>query len=114
MYVIPNKIRALMIWTTLALGVPTSLAQADALSAIARCESGGQQFEPNGILKRNRLSGAMGKYQFLPFHLRRAQSLGMDLRTLKGNEAYARVVFREEGTTPWNASRHCWGRSASR
>ncbi|MDP3874986.1 MAG: hypothetical protein Q8Q22_00485, partial [bacterium] len=85
-----------------------------ALPIIAMCESGGRQFEADGItpLRNKERSSAIGKYQILTsFHEERAKGLGFDIRTEKGNEAYARYLYSESGTLHWEAdhrSRTCW------
>ncbi|MDB5224530.1 MAG: hypothetical protein JWO43_152 [Candidatus Adlerbacteria bacterium] len=89
----------------------SSSAQADILSVIARCESGGRQFDARGRVLRNPSNPrAVGKYQIIEAHLPKARCMGMNIYLESGNEAFARWLFKEEGTRPWNASRHCWGR----
>jgi len=91
-----------------------------ALPIIAGCESGdgspgsGRQFEADGVtpLRNREGSSAIGKYQILTsLHQERAKSLGFDIRTENGNEAYARYLYAESGTLHWEAdsrSRACW------
>lgn len=47
------------------------------------------------------------------YHLKRSQDLGMDIHTLEGNLAYGKLLFEEEGSRPWNASKPCWGAQRS-
>jgi hypothetical protein len=44
------------------------------------------------------------------YHGERAEDLGFDLNTVDGNLAYAKYLYDKEGTTPWNASKKCWGK----
>jgi hypothetical protein len=34
--------------------------------------------------------------------------MGLDIETLDGNLAYARHLYRTQGTAPWVYSEHCW------
>lgn len=80
-----------------------------ALPYIAFCESSGRQFDSEGNLVINPESGAVGKYQIIAsLHEERADSMGYDIRTLEGNEAFAEILYQESGTRPWEASRACW------
>lgn len=89
-------------------GLPADVA----LPIIAQCESGGRQFDDRGYLIKNPTSSAIGKYQIMAsLHEARARSLGYDIRTLEGNEGYARFLYAESGTQHWEAdprSRACW------
>jgi hypothetical protein len=38
-----------------------------------------------------------------------AQKMGDDLNTLHGNIAFGKYLFDTYGSSPWNASRGCWG-----
>lgn len=82
------------------------------LAIIANCESGGRQFDDEGNLIKNPESTAIGKYGIMAsLHEERAKSMGLDIRTLEGNEAYANFLFSESGTKHWEVdprSRACW------
>jgi len=82
------------------------------LPIIAQCESGGRQFDDRGYLIKNPTSSAVGKYQIMAsLHEARARSLGHNIRTLEGNEGYARYLYAESGTQHWEVdprSRRCW------
>lgn len=81
------------------------------LIAIAKCESGYQQFK-DGRVNKNPHSSAIGVMQIMSsLHDRVARRLGFDIHTTKGNLAYAKWLYRKHGTSPWNASRHCWKHS---
>lgn len=77
---------------------------------IARCESKFRQFTDAGnVLYGGAGGGMVGVYQFYEqIHSGTAKSLGFDLSTLDGNVGYARHLYNEEGTTPWNSAIDCW------
>ena len=77
---------------------------------IARCESGFRQFDKEGKPLKNPGSTATGVFQLMAsYHREPASNLGMDIDTVEGNLAYADVLYRQSGTTPWLASFSCWG-----
>ena len=82
------------------------------LPIIAFCESGGRQFDDEGNLIGNPTTTAVGKYQIMAsLHEEKAQSMGLDIRTLEGNEAYAEFLYQESGTKHWETdprSKNCW------
>ena len=87
------------------LAVADLPAQADnPLDQIAQCESGGN------IRATNPSSTASGKFQFLDSTWR---SLGGTGRAKDASEAtqdaMARKLYAQSGTTPWLASERCWG-----
>lgn len=50
-----------------------------------------------------------GKYQINDFYNEAAcKKAGFDIYTEKGNEGCAMKMYKESGTTPWNASKYCW------
>lgn len=83
------------------------------LEKIAICESGGNHFEADGVtVKRGKVNPLdIGMFQINEkYHLEASKKLGLDIHTLEGNIAYALVLYRQEGTTPWNWSKSCWNR----
>ena len=77
---------------------------------IAKCESRMRHLDEKGRLLKNPKSSASGVMQImLSYHKEPAARLGLDLATLDGNLRYALHLYKNEGTRPWNASRHCWG-----
>lgn len=80
------------------------------LIKIARCESGFQQYEPDGSLNYNdEGSSAVGIMQIMSsVHKEDAMRLDYDITTTEGNLGYALHLYRTQGTTPWNPSKHCW------
>jgi hypothetical protein len=76
---------------------------------IAKCESGFRQYSGGGIPLKNKHSSAIGTFQVMySLHHRTAKKLGFNIKTTEGNIAYAKHLYRTEGTRPWRASRHCW------
>jgi len=77
---------------------------------IARCESKFRQFTDAGNVLRGGYGQEMiGVFQFYEaVHAARAQTLGHDLLTVDGNLAYARHLYTESGTEPWDSSRDCF------
>lgn len=78
---------------------------------IARCESAYRQYEDDGLPLKNREgSSAIGIMQIMAsIHEAEAQKIGYDIRTLYGNLAYARYLYEQSGTKPWEESKNCWG-----
>ncbi len=84
---------------------------------IANCESTGLiHREPDGSLLRNRDgSSARGVFQVLMrVHQDEFARLGLDPNNDEHYFRYARLLYEQNGTQPWNASRHCWNRYARR
>lgn len=80
------------------------------MAEIARCESKFRQFTDSGNVLRGGSGGGMvGVFQFYEsIHAGAAKKLGYDLSTLEGNLAYAKHVYTNEGTAPWNSAKYCW------
>jgi hypothetical protein len=80
------------------------------LRKIAKCESGFRQFK-NGKPLRNKGSSATGVFQIMySIHADDARALGFNINTIKGNIGFAKHLYRNEGTRPWNPSKHCWSK----
>lgn len=77
---------------------------------IARCESKFRQYTDGGNpLRGGYGNGMVGVFQFYEsVHAEGALALGFDLTTLEGNIGYARHVYGQSGTDPWNSSFYCW------
>lgn len=82
------------------------------LKEIGRCESGNEQFEKDGTVKRGKQNPKdVGKYQINEFyHLKDSQKLKMDIYTEKGNTEYALYLLKTQGTKPWSWSESCWSK----
>lgn len=86
--------------------------------AIGECESNFQQYRDDGTLnvsrhqnrKGIRDSSASGVFQILykGNYEKWAASRNTNITTIEGNFAFARVMYEESGTTPWNESKNCW------
>lgn len=85
-----------------AAQVPTGV-----LDEIARCESGGS------YTAQNPSSSASGKYQFIDSTWRAYRGDSSAARAKDASpaeqEAAAQRLYAAQGTTPWNASKSCWG-----
>ncbi len=80
------------------------------LVEIARCESQFRQFDVNGnVLKGTINKGDLGLMQINKYyHADKAKELGLNLRTIEGNLAYAKYLYQKEGVQPWISSSGCW------
>lgn len=80
------------------------------LAEIAKCESEFKHIGKNGeIIKGKVNKGDLGVMQINKYyHEEEAVKLGLDLRTLSGNMAYAKVLYDKYGTSPWQSSSGCW------
>ena len=83
------------------------------LADIAKCESRMRQFDKSGsVLHGEVVFEDLGLMQVNEsYHGKIAEKLGLDLYTIQGNLAYARYLCEKEGSTPWNSSKACWGKS---
>lgn len=83
------------------------------LAEIAKCESRFRQFDETGHLLRGEVvSQDIGIMQINEyFHAKAAEKLGIDLKTMEGNLAYAKYLYEKEGATPWRPSQKCWEKS---
>ena len=81
------------------------------LAEVARCESAFRQFDSKGNPIRGIENASdVGMMQINEYyHGERAEKLGHDLDTLEGNLAFAKFLYKKQGTAPWSASRPCWG-----
>lgn len=90
--------------------VQSYFVNAPVMVAIAKCESGMREFEPNGAPLYGGTDGAMiGIFQLdSTIHTKPALALGFDLGTASGNIEYAAYLYGAEGTDPWISSFPCW------
>ncbi len=83
------------------------------MAEVVKCESRFRQFETDGFVLRGKVNnkdvglGQINEY----YHSERAKKLGLDLHTVEGNLAYAKLLYEEEGTRPWKSSSPCWNKS---
>ena len=80
--------------------------------AIASCESDFRQFDEDGLLlvNQNPKSTASGVFQILYITHKDvwSQNDETNITTLEGNLAFARMMYEQSGTVPWNPSHSCW------
>jgi hypothetical protein len=91
--------------------VKTYFSKTPVLARIAKCESTFRQHDKNGNVLRGKVNSRdVGVMQINErYHSAKAKSLGLNLHTLEGNMRYAEILYKEQGTSPWKASSHCWG-----
>ncbi len=84
--------------------------------AIAKCESTFRHTIADGSVLRGRVDGAdTGVMQInRRYHEERAVELGYDLHEFYDNLAYARKLYEEQGTRPWNSSAPCWQKTVAK
>lgn len=89
-------------------------ADAPVMIQIARCESQYRQFDKTGAILKNPSSSAVGIFQIMSsLHDKPAEKMGMDIHSIDGNLEYARYLYDNEGTKPWNSSKGCWGKAVN-
>lgn len=85
---------------------------------IARCESHFRQYASDGDVLQNLNTDVNGKVVSRDVgvmqindkvHLDKALDLDVDIYSLEGNMAYAKYLYEQKGTQPWNSSYACWG-----
>lgn len=81
---------------------------------IARCESRFRHLGKDGnILRGEKNKGDLGLMQINEYyHADTAEQLGLDLKSLDGNMAYAKYLYDHEGAQPWISSSKCWRQTA--
>ncbi len=73
------------------------------LASISLCESGGNPNVVNSI-------GAGGLFQFLPDTWHGVGGSGLPQNASVAEQwQRARILYAQQGTNPWYASKHCWG-----
>src|SRR6185436_1855253 len=77
-------------------------ADTPVLIEIARCESQFRQYDEKGkVLRGVEVHEDIGIMQINDFyHADLAEKLGLDIRTIDGNLAYARQLYEKAGTAP--------------
>ncbi|MDD4988936.1 MAG: hypothetical protein PHV42_00725 [Candidatus Pacebacteria bacterium] len=98
---------------TLEDHVRESFKDTPILAEVARCESEFRQFGTDGKIIRGEVNKHdVGVMQINEgYHGAEAEKLGLDLHTLDGNIAFAKILYAKEGTKPWNSSKPCWGKA---
>jgi hypothetical protein len=79
-------------------------SDAPVMITVAKCESGFNQFRSDGSLVRSPNGLYIGVFQIdEKIHSAYALSLGMDIKTVDGNLAYARRLYERSGSQPWSS-----------
>jgi hypothetical protein len=80
------------------------------LAEIAKCESQFTHFDKKGNVIRGKVNPKdVGVMQINEdYHDETAKKLGLDIRTIEGNLAYATWLFEKYGSKPWVHSSKCW------
>ena len=75
---------------------------------IASCESGYTHYKEGGGVIRGRVTPAdTGVMQInLDYHGEEAERLGLDMEDRYDNVTYARILYENEGVTPWVCKSH--------
>lgn len=78
--------------------------------SIAKCESTFMHTLADGSVIKGKVDNAdTGVMQInLRYHEARAKAMGLNVHKLEDNLAYARNLYEEQGTKPWNSSAACW------
>ncbi len=101
---------ALQDFKTLEAYVRAYFKNTPELAEIAKCESNFRQYDDKGaILKGTVDKDDIGIMQINKYYNGdNAEKLGYDIYTIKGNLAYAKVLYDKFGTDPWQSSQKCW------
>lgn len=96
--------------------VKSTYADEPLLVDIARCESAFRQYGQDGNILHGKVNQAdIGVMQINEkYHLDKAESMGLDIRTTAGNVAYAKYLYDTQGAAPWSASQKCWSQQVAR
>lgn len=86
------------------------------MAEIARCESQFRHTLSDGTVLRGTVdSRDVGVMQInTGYHADEAKKLGLNLLDMKDNMAFARYLYKEQGTAPWQASAKCWNPTLAR
>lgn len=98
--------------STLKSRILAAFPDAPVMADIASCESRFRQFNTDGSVYRGRANPHdIGLFQINEtYHLKEATKLGMDIYTLEGNIAFAKVLYKRNGTRDWNWSKEPIGK----
>lgn len=88
-------------------------ADTPVLIDVASCESRFIQFDADGTVHRGVVNPQdVGVMQINEkYHLSESEKLGLDIHTLEGNMAYAKHLYKTQGTRPWEYSSKCWNKT---
>ena len=97
--------------------VQTYFSDVPIMVVISGCESHYRQYDTDGTTYRGEINNKdVGLMQINEhYHLKESKALGYDIHSIEGNLEYARYLYENEGTDPWNSSAYCWsGNKASK
>jgi hypothetical protein len=79
---------------------------------IAKCESHYRQLDPDGDVHRGSIDPRDIGVMQINEHYQGETALkeNYNIYTLEGNTSYARKLYEDQGTKPWDSSKPCWGR----
>ncbi len=84
------------------------------MARIAKCESGGKQFDSNGqVILHANTNGTVdvGKYQLnMSVWGKTAAQMKLNLMEEKDNETFAQWLYLNKGTEAWYSSKSCWNK----
>jgi hypothetical protein len=82
------------------------------LAGIASCESHNRQYDSNGnVLRGEKNHYDVGVMQINElYHADDAKALGINIYTIDGNVAFAKVLYNKYGAKPWMSSSGCWAK----
>lgn len=84
----------------------------DAVNKNYHWETVGQNDDGTPIVAWVHWSSDWGHWQINDYyHLKTAQSMGLDIKDEWGNLEYGFWLLSQQGTAPWNASKYCWGKT---
>lgn len=80
------------------------------LAEVARCESTFRHILSNGKTLRGEVNpDDVGVMQINEeYHAKTATRMGLDLKKIDDNLAYAKYLYQKEGLKPWMSSSKCW------
>jgi hypothetical protein len=80
------------------------------LAEVARCESTFRHILSNGKILRGEVNPYdIGVMQINEeYHSKTASRMGLDLKKVDDNLAYAKYLYEKEGLKPWLSSSKCW------
>lgn len=92
--------------------VADSFADTPILAHIASCESHNRQYDSDGnVLRGEKNHSDIGVMQINEaYHRAEAEKLNLDIDTIEGNVAFAKILYEKKGAKPWISSSGCWSK----
>ncbi len=110
--IIEEAVSATTSTTTIKRKINEFFADTPILAKVAWCESRQRQYDKQGnVLRGEENSDDIGVMQINEmYHAKDAKEKGMDIYSFEGNLKFAKYLYEKKGTSPWSASRPCWGK----